>query len=798
MKNGVLIILLFTQFNFFSQVSNFSSKFNLPSNVEETSGLVFINNKIVTHNDSGGEAKLYEIDNTSGLITRTITISNAINVDWEDITEDETHIYIGDIGNNNGTRTDLTIYKVLKSDYLNSNSVTAEIITFSFEDQSDFTSKPNNNNFDAEAISIYQNNIVIFTKNWADLNTNTYVIPITSGNHSAIKTSTYNVSGLITGSSYNEENDSFMLVGYNNSDGTPFLLYIDRNRNTGNDIFNGGAEKTILTTELGILNQVEGIIHLDNLNYYISREKVTFGSTTNTQALFEFTYSNATTWQGDDGSSPTDWATAENWDDGIPTLSSNVTIPSAPTNQPIIAATTGATVNNLSVNGSLSIVSGGSLIVNGTPSGNITYNVNIPDQNWHLVSSPVVGEEYDDTWITTNNIAFGTVNNRAISTYDNGTPDPDTDGEGPDTATQYWRYFQANGVSTAFTSGVGYSNKRTASGNYSFTGTFPTSDVAPAISQNNNNWNLLGNPYPSYLDIAAFLTENTNKLAGAYWAIFVWNGTTYTSLTSGYLHPGQGFFVNSDVALDVATFTTDMQSHQTGITFYKNSNPNIQLVVTDGNETKTTEINYKEGKTLGLDPGFDIGLFDGVATNLSVYSHLVKDNKGVSFQKQTLPLDNITSTTIPIGIKSAAGKELVFSLETTQLPSNLKVYLEDRSAEKFISLSTSNASYKVTITEELNGIGRFYLHTTNSTLNTSENNFESLSIFKKDKRTIRISGVNGNASMKLYDIKGKEILQRSFYVEGFKDLDLPKITTGIYIVEVQTGNRIFNKKIYLE
>lgn len=162
MKNSTLIILLLTHFSLFSQASNFSTKFNLPSDVQENSGLLFINNKIVTHNDSGGEAKLYEIDNVSGLITRTIPITNATNVDWEDITEDDTHIYIGNIWNNNGTRTDLTIYKVLKSDYLNSNSVTAEIITFSYEDQSDFTSKPNNNNFDAEAISIYQNNIVIF------------------------------------------------------------------------------------------------------------------------------------------------------------------------------------------------------------------------------------------------------------------------------------------------------------------------------------------------------------------------------------------------------------------------------------------------------------------------------------------------------------------------------------------------------------------------------------------------------------------------------------------------------------
>jgi hypothetical protein len=247
MKNYLIGFLLLTQTAVFSQVSNFSEKFKLPETVSETSGLLFINNKIVTHNDSGGEAKLYEVDNTSGLITRTITISNATNIDWEDITEDDTHIYIGDIGNNNGTRTDLTIYKILKTDYANNDNVTAEIITFSYDDQTDFSSQPNNNNFDAETIAIYQGSIIIFTKNWVNLLTNVYVIPNTSGNYTAVKTSSYNVSGLITGASYNEENDSFMLVGYNNTNLTPFLIYIDKHRNSGNDIFNGGAEKTILT-----------------------------------------------------------------------------------------------------------------------------------------------------------------------------------------------------------------------------------------------------------------------------------------------------------------------------------------------------------------------------------------------------------------------------------------------------------------------------------------------------------------------------------------------------------------------
>ncbi len=290
MKKITLLLFLFLQAYAYSQISNFSTKFDLPNTVEETSGLLFLNNKIITHNDSGGDPALYEIDDTSGTITRTITITNATNVDWEDIAQDDTHIYVGDIGNNNGNRQDLKVYKISKTDYLNNNSVTAEIISYSYEDQIDFSSQPNNSNFDAEAISIYQNQIFIFTKNWVDNMTNAYKIPTTAGTHSAIKVSTYDVNGRITGSDYNSADDSFMLTGYNGTL-TPFLIYVSSNRAPGDDIFNGGATKITLTQELGLGNQVEGITHYDDLDYYISRERVVVNigiPITYVQRLFQF------------------------------------------------------------------------------------------------------------------------------------------------------------------------------------------------------------------------------------------------------------------------------------------------------------------------------------------------------------------------------------------------------------------------------------------------------------------------------------------------------------------------------
>lgn len=112
----VYILLIGFNLSIHCQISNFKDKFELPDQVKETSGLLFFKGKIITHNDSGDSANLYELDSLNGNLLRTINITNATNVDWEDIAEDNTHIYIGDFGNNNGNRTDLKIYKILKSD----------------------------------------------------------------------------------------------------------------------------------------------------------------------------------------------------------------------------------------------------------------------------------------------------------------------------------------------------------------------------------------------------------------------------------------------------------------------------------------------------------------------------------------------------------------------------------------------------------------------------------------------------------------------------------------------------------
>ena len=244
--------------------------------LDETSGLLFYNNTLITHTDSGGKAELYEINPTTGAVTRTVEINNATNVDWEDIAQDSSYIYIGDIGNNSGDRTDLKIYKIPKADYNTTDgAVTAEIIAFSYADQRDFTRLPNANNWDAEGLISYGDKLLVFTKNWADNCTNVYAIPKTSGTHSAVLVSSYNINGLITGADSSPDERLLYLVGYSTSE-APFVYTIHNIPEQSLDVFSGVvSEKMADIVSLG--HQVEGIALFEMTpsghRLYLSNEK---------------------------------------------------------------------------------------------------------------------------------------------------------------------------------------------------------------------------------------------------------------------------------------------------------------------------------------------------------------------------------------------------------------------------------------------------------------------------------------------------------------------------------------------
>jgi hypothetical protein len=242
-----------------------------------------------------------------------------------------------------------------------------------------------------------------------------------------------------------------------------------------------------------------------------------------------------------------------------------------------------------------------------------------------------------------------------------------------------------------------------------------------------------------------------------------------------------------------------MQSHQNGVTYYREgSNPTINLTLSEGANLKQTEIRYLEGKTIGLDPGFDLGMFDGTSSDLRVFTHLVEDI-GIAFSTQALPAKNLESMVIPIGVKASAGKEITFSAEVMQLPTGTKVFLEDRQSNTHTRLDEADSEYIITLSESLNGIGRFYLHTSRKTLSIENVVLNAVHIYTPNLHTLRIVGLpQGNTTISFFTILGQQLINTSFNSNGVQEISLPNLTNGIYITEIQTQAGTIRKKILLK
>jgi len=261
--------------------------------------LIFHNGKLITHNDSGNTAQLFEIDTVSLQITRTVTISNAENIDWEDIAQDGDYIYIGDFGNNNGNRENLVVYRISKQDYDQSNNVSAERIEFVYEDQTSFSANAKSD-WDAEALFVLNDQLVILTKQWQSNGTTAYAIPKIPGTFLARNLGSYAVGGLVTGATYNSQSNVLFIIGYTSFLG-PFIVRFDNLTDTS--IFGGTVERTSLN--IGIA-QVEGIAHVGVNTYFFSSEYFSNDAPliTSESRLFSFTTQDEAVEEGNPGENP--------------------------------------------------------------------------------------------------------------------------------------------------------------------------------------------------------------------------------------------------------------------------------------------------------------------------------------------------------------------------------------------------------------------------------------------------------------------------------------------------------------
>tara|TARA_B110000503_G_scaffold83269_1_gene127078 strand:- start:369 stop:1913 length:1545 start_codon:yes stop_codon:yes gene_type:complete len=456
-----------------------------------------------------------------------------------------------------------------------------------------------------------------------------------------------------------------------------------------------------------------------------------------------------------------------------------------------------------------------SLLVSGAASGDIIYNryVNIEGTGkWDLIGAPVSNMAFSslitDANIATNGSDF------AVGAYDNTT----------DTWTNATIATAGN-----LALGQGYQMATTDGGTLSFAGAIANGDQPVTITNNDaansgagRRWNLIANPFASYLngnsnadETNNFLTFNTTAendvIDDNFEAIYGWkaDGTGYAiynnASTATYIAPGQGFFVAAagNGGAQTITFTKAMQT-VTGVDDFvaARSSASYELVLdmySDAVKVDDTKFYFKERLTLGLDPGYDAGAFN---QSSGFSSRLLEQDSGIGMGINAMPIDAMSNVIVPLVIHQEAGISLKIQIANSTIPEDINVYLEDTIENTFTLLTKE--SFELLAQTTLSGLGRFFLHYTTSTLSSDTVSSTSLvSAYKGTGNTyISIEGLqqfSQPANLTLYNVLGMKVLSRKIQNPSQKEMfSTVGMRVGVYILKVQAENIVFTKKIVIE
>ena len=238
----------------------------LSDSLQESSGLTNLDGRLFSFNDIGNTSEIFEIKAGSSYIEKTFQ-SGLRNIDWEAITNDGENFYVGEFGNNLGTRKDLKIYQIpFRNDSLIVDSI--KTIPFFYPEQTDFTPKNINNNFDAEAMIFSDGNIHLFTKEWITKTVSHYVINKNlTENQPAKKLESFDTGFVVTDASVFE--NKLYVVGYTKN-ASVYLMIFEKDE-TGNLFFNKPLKKYSLGRAYNV-GQIEGITTTEK-GIYISGER---------------------------------------------------------------------------------------------------------------------------------------------------------------------------------------------------------------------------------------------------------------------------------------------------------------------------------------------------------------------------------------------------------------------------------------------------------------------------------------------------------------------------------------------
>lgn len=296
-------------------------------------------------------------------------------------------------------------------------------------------------------------------------------------------------------------------------------------------------------------------------------------------------------------------------------------------------------------------------------------------------------------------------------------------------------------------------------------------------------WNLVGNPYPSGLAMST-LTFGLNTVQGAAYYDGCGGNYVYWSAALGpyVMAPTLGFFVETITGADNLMVTNANRAHNADW-FWKSEVSNLLTLQASGNElSDVLHVRFMEGVTPGFDLNGDFNKLFATTDGLAQIYTLAGEHK---LAVNALPATEV----VPMGfVANSNGTYTIEAVETSEFN---EVILEDKFANIFTNLLTSNYTFDYTLGANED---RFNIHF--APLSVSNINANDISIWSNEAKIyVNVPGaINGD--IVVYNMMGQEIV-RTNVAPGLNVIPMNN-NNAYYVVKVVSSETAVTGKVYIK
>ena len=327
----------------------------------------------------------------------------------------------------------------------------------------------------------------------------------------------------------------------------------------------------------------------------------------------------------------------------------------------------------------------------------------------------------------------------------------------------------------------------------------------------------IGNPYPSAVDAAMLLNQNSSANAFYFWThksalgpngylgddYAIWNNSGGIASASGspaptgYIASGQGFFATAS-ANGTITFNNAMRTTTNNNDFRRPDNTSdkiwINLTSDEGNFSQTLIAFIPQG-TDGFDPTYDATRLNSGANVVAYFIGQNNEHFGIDARAK---LTGEKVLNYGIEIQNTTNATFTIAIDHLENFENATVFLRDNLLNVVHNLKQSDYTFTTNNTGEINNRFELWFNRSALSINENTNATTNIIIANTNDNLITVQTNDGSIikQIKVYDILGKLLVQQSVKGNTSTTINL-NVNEGtiLFVNSLLEDNTIITKKI---